>query len=517
MTKLVNILFITADQWRGDSLSALSHPTVKTPHLDALAADGVLFRNHFAQCAPCGPSRASLHTGMYMMNHRSVRNGVPLDARFTNIALEARKVGYDPALIGYTDTSVDPRARHPNDPALTTYAGVLPGFKQMVSGSNDKPNSAWCRYLAAKGYELPMGADDVRVPLSNYPGATERGPTFAPAFYKAEDSDTAFMTDRAIEFVAAPDGGPWFLHLSLERPHPPYVAPEPYNALYQLDDVPDFRRAPSAEEEAGQHPYAAYMVRQHLQREGLDPDGHPTDERAMRQLRATYYGLMTEVDHHVGRLITALRENGQYEATVIVFTSDHGDQLWDHWMLGKETYFDQSYHVPLIVRAPGPRADESRGRIVDAFTEHVDVMPTFLEWYGLDAPLQCDGESLGPFLRGETPAGWRQEVHWELDFRDILKGLPETELNIRLDECMLCVIRDSDYKYVHFAALPPLLFDLKKDPDELHDLAAEPSYRDKVLAYAQKMLSWRMVHGERTLTGIRLSDGGAFECPPSRR
>ena len=103
MSERINVLFITVDQWRGDCLSILGHPTLKTPHLVALAADGVLFRNHYAQCVPCGPSRASLLTGMYMMNHRSVRNGTPLDARFTNLALEARKLGYDPGLIGYTD------------------------------------------------------------------------------------------------------------------------------------------------------------------------------------------------------------------------------------------------------------------------------------------------------------------------------------------------------------------------------------------------------------------------------
>ena len=104
-----NVLFICADQWRGDCLSALGHPVVRTPNLDALARDGVLFRNHFGQCTPCGPSRISLLTGLYLMNHRSGRNGTPLDSRHTNIALEARKAGHEPALFGYTDSSVDPR------------------------------------------------------------------------------------------------------------------------------------------------------------------------------------------------------------------------------------------------------------------------------------------------------------------------------------------------------------------------------------------------------------------------
>ncbi len=105
----LNVLFITADQWRGDCLSSIGHPVVKTPNLDALAAEGVHFTRHYANTAPCGPSRASLHTGLYLQNHRSHANGTPLDARHTNWALEVKALGYDPVLFGYTDTSVDPR------------------------------------------------------------------------------------------------------------------------------------------------------------------------------------------------------------------------------------------------------------------------------------------------------------------------------------------------------------------------------------------------------------------------
>jgi arylsulfatase A-like enzyme len=110
MAAPLNILFITVDQWRGDCLSALGHPIVRTPHLDALAAEGVLFRRHFANAVPCGPSRASLHTGMYLQNHRSGTNGTPLDARHTNWAKELRAHGYDPVLVGYTDTAQDARS-----------------------------------------------------------------------------------------------------------------------------------------------------------------------------------------------------------------------------------------------------------------------------------------------------------------------------------------------------------------------------------------------------------------------
>ena len=105
------VLFITVDQWRGECLSVLGHPVVRTPHLDTLARDGTLFRRHYASCSPCGPSRASLLTGMYLMNHRSGRNGTPLDQRHTNLAWEVRRLGFDPTLFGYTDTSPDPRSR----------------------------------------------------------------------------------------------------------------------------------------------------------------------------------------------------------------------------------------------------------------------------------------------------------------------------------------------------------------------------------------------------------------------
>ncbi|MCB1040991.1 MAG: sulfatase-like hydrolase/transferase, partial [Acidimicrobiales bacterium] len=104
-----NVLYITVDQWRGDCLGVAGHPVVRTPTLDSLAARGVRFANHWSVTAPCGPSRASLHTGRYLMNHRSVNNGTPLDHEFDNIARIARRQGYDPTLFGYTDTSVDPR------------------------------------------------------------------------------------------------------------------------------------------------------------------------------------------------------------------------------------------------------------------------------------------------------------------------------------------------------------------------------------------------------------------------
>jgi arylsulfatase A-like enzyme len=515
MARPKSILLIVADQWRAECLSRLGHPVVQTPHLDALAAEGVLFRNHFAQCTMCGPSRASLFTGMYLQNHRSVTNGSPLDARHTNLALEMRKLGYDPTLIGYTDTSPDPRLYDPSDPVLTTYEGVLPGFTSLLGKIVDGSPLAWLHWLKERGYDVPKNPIEMFRPLPDYPGADERGVTFAPPRYTKDESDTAFQTEHALKFIRAQGDEPWFLHMSYCRPHPPYSVPEPYNRMYHPDQVPDFRRASTPDEEARQHPFLAYLLERNPKDRNWGAHTYLRDDRSMRQLRATYYGLMTEVDHHIGRMIACLKETRQYEDTLIVFVSDHGEQLWDHWMIGKGPHFDQCFHVPLIVRAPGCDMNPGRGSSIDCFTENIDIMPTLIDLFDRQIPLQCDGLSLRPFLEGRKPERWRTEAHWEIDFRDVESGQPEKALGIRLHECNLAVIRDEWYKYVHFAALPPLFYDLRKDSDELHNLAGDPVYAGLVLTYAQKMISWRMVNDERTLTGKKVGPGGVMERPRS--
>src|SRR5579863_5257087 len=150
-----NVLFITLDQWRGDCLSALGHPVLETPALDALSARGVLFANHWANAAPCGPSRACLYTGTYQHRNRSLLNGTPLDARFTNVGLIALSLRYDPVLFGYTDTSVDPRTVPAGDPRLFSYEGVLPGFTPIVNDPWETGGLEWGKWLADHGIDVP--------------------------------------------------------------------------------------------------------------------------------------------------------------------------------------------------------------------------------------------------------------------------------------------------------------------------------------------------------------------------
>ncbi|MFV2032862.1 MAG: sulfatase-like hydrolase/transferase, partial [Gammaproteobacteria bacterium] len=265
-------------------------------------------------------------------------------------------------------------------------------------------------------------------------------------------------------------------------------------SMYDPTDVPRPVRAATVEDEAAQHPYLGYYL--HNQRGwGIRYDHESKnnlklDDRDVLQARATYYGMMSEVDAHIGRLIAYLEEAGVYENTLIVFTSAHGEQLGDHWQFSKYGYFDQSFHVPLIVRTPGAGVKCARGRRVDAFTESVDIMPTILEYLGVAIPGQCDGVPLTPFCQGETPPDWREEAHWGFDFRNFNNSDGNIALGLKPDQCAVNVIRGQRYKYVHFKQLSPLLFDLERDPHEFENLAAQPEYRGLVLEHEQKMQAW---------------------------
>ncbi len=495
---MANVLFITVDQWRGECLGAAGHPIVQTPNLDRLAAEGVLFRRHYAQAAPCGPSRASIHTGQYLMNHRSALNGTPLDARFTNVALEVRAAGYDPVLFGYTDASPDPRQLAPDDPRLRSYEGVLPGYRAVV----DLPEHAraWGAWLREQGYDVPEDVTAMYRPVSDAPGA--------PVAFHAEHTEAAFLTGEMLAYLDEHGDEPWFAHVAYIRPHPPFVAPEPYASMYDPAVMPAPIRAETYEAEGAVHPLLAGAV--------AIPGIRLGDDLAeVAQTRATYFGMMTEVDAQVGRLLDGIRARGAWDDTLVILTSDHGEQLGDHWLTEKLGWFDQSYHIPFIVH--DPRAPAAFGSVIDdRFTENVDIMPTILDWLDLPVPVQCNGTSVLPLVRGETPTQWRDAAFWEWDFRDPIGGFAESALGLTMDQCALSCLRDEHGKYVHFTGLAPLFYDLDDDPEELVDRAADPAYAATVLGYAQRMLSRRMEYADQTLTGQIVTAAGLLDGRAAR-
>jgi arylsulfatase A-like enzyme len=511
-----NILLICADQWRFDCISALGHKNVKTPNIDALMGDAVTFTSHFTQCTPCGPSRTSLLTGMYLMNHRSGRNGTPFSARHTNLALEARKLGYEPVLFGYTDTTPDPTCLHPNDPALTAYdEGIMPGFKPALHLPEDM--EAWVAHLISLGYDLPKGRGEVFALKAGFEKPVDRGFRSIPARYKAEHSETAFLIDQFINWLRVPESKPWFAHLVFLRPHPPLIAPEPYNMSVHPRDVSVPHRAKSATVEGDQHPFLRHQLatsrKPNIYDEHNPIDLIDADELEIRQLRATYFGLVEEMDHHLGRVIDQLKKSGQYDNTLIILTSDHGEVLGDHYYWGKEIYFDASFRIPLIIRDPSAATAAARGNRVTEFTEAIDVMPTILSRLGAPLPRNCDGRSLMHFLHGEHLASWRDCAFFEHDFRSVRTLETEVALDIPSDACSYAVIRDRKFKYIHFAALPPLFFDIEHDPHEFKNLADDPKCRLTMLSYAQRLLSWRLLHQERQFTNMHVGEGGLVSRP----
>lgn len=496
-----NVLLITADQWRGDSLSAVGHPVVRTPHVDRLAGEGVLFERHYASAAPCSPARAGLYTGLYQMNHRVCRNGSPLDARFDNVALAARRAGYDATLFGYTDTAPDPRRLDPADPHLTTYEGVLPGFTVRQLLTEDEKQ--WLSWLRSRGHR-DARTRDVHLPRGAEPGTVTRNP---PA-YSAEETQSAFLAGELLRWVEEQDR-PWFAHVSFIRPHPPFVVPEPYNRLYEPQPASTFRRAPDRQAEMALHPWLAFDLPRQPQSSFIHGAKGPVSAWSaedIADIRAIYHGMITETDDQLGRIFEHLKTIGQWDNTIIIFTSDHAEMAGDHWSFGKGGFFEGSYHIPLVIR--DPRRKTGHGSRVQNFTSAADIFPTLLEDFGLQAANGLDGRSLIPFLEGRRPATWREAAFFEFDFRDVEKGAAEVHFGLRPEECNLAVLRGERYKYVHFNRLPPLLFDLEADPGELRNLAEDPAHLPIRLSFAEKLLSLRATHLDQTLALTTLTAQG---------
>jgi len=315
----LNLLLVTLDQFRGDCLSAAGHRVARTPNLDRLAASGVRFDRHYSQAAPCSPGRACLYTGTYQMNNRVVANGTPLDDRLDNLARAGRRAGLDPTLFGYTDQGVDPRVvRSPDDPRLSSYEGVLPGFTVGLDLSGE--HTSWIEWLRDLGYDVPSQGYGA---LATEPDRPE------------EVGVSAFLTNRYLDWLQRRDR-PWFAHLSYLRPHPPYAAAGRWASAFSPDDV-DMPLAPSP--------------RRHWFHEaalGLAQAATPTDEGALRRMRAQYYGMVGDVDAQLGRIRDALERLGQWQDTFVMVTSDHGEQLGDHGLMEKLGYFEDHYRVAAL-------------------------------------------------------------------------------------------------------------------------------------------------------------------------
>jgi arylsulfatase A-like enzyme len=481
-----NVLLIIADQFRADCVGAAGNPVIRTPHLDQLAAEGTLFTHAFVQTAPCGPSRMSIHTGRYLCSTRVVNNMTPLADAEENLAMYLRGAGYAPGLLGYNDYAVDPRTLPAGDPRTheLNYENVLPGYDWLYQHEYHSP--AYFAHLRARGYPEdlcgPAICEAYDVP-SGGPG--EHLPLHYPAKYREEDSEAQFLTSKTVEAIRERADAGWVLNVNYIKPHPPCICPAPYHEMYDPAAMPPPNRRP--EELEDPHPYYRLMHRK--------PQW--VEEGAWRESRACYYGMVSEIDACVGRLLQALKESGQYDHTLIVFTSDHGEYLGDHYLTDKGHFYDATMRVPMLVRDPSRAADATRGRRLRQFVESVDIAPTILEYLGVSVPELVQGRSMLGLVHGRLDTAGKPAAFLEYDFRHAFHN----GARVDPDECLLWVCRSARFKYAQFGleSMPPLLFDLETDPGEQHNLAHDASSAPAVAACAQQLLRWRMKHEDQRM------------------
>ena len=319
----VNVLFVTLDQLRGDCLSAAGHPVVATPHLDRLAAGGVRFASHYSQAAPCAPGRAALYTGHVPDDEpcggeRHTPRGPLRQRRPPRPRARLR-----PALFGYTDQGVDPATvGDAADPRLDTYEGVLPGFDPVLE--LDGRLTGWLARLEELGY----GTLDPDRALRTEPDRP------------AEHSVSAFLTDSLLAWIDRQDD-PWFAHASYWRPHPPYAAAGRWASRYDPADV----GVPLAPDPGS--------TRWCDVARSIELCRRPTTRRRWPGCGPSTSAWSPRSTTRWGGCSTTSEATGRAGDTLVVVTADHGEQLGDHGLVEKLGFYESSYAIPCLVRAPG--------------------------------------------------------------------------------------------------------------------------------------------------------------------
>lgn len=365
-----NVVFLLADDLRWDRLGCTGDRIIQTPHLDALAARGTLFRNHFVTTSICCVSRASILAGQYARRHK----------------------------INDFQTAFTPEAFAQTYPALLRSAGYRTGFIGKFGVGAKLPEKEFDFWQGFPGQGHYFGKD------------------------RAEHL-THRMGEQALEFLKGGDGGrPFCLSVSFKAPHCQDGAPREFppdsrdEKLYADAAIPlpataneeCFKLLPDFVQKS--------EARKRWQRRFATPEMY---QRTTRD----YYRLITGIDREVGRIVAALKESKQAERTVIVFTSDNGFALGDRGLAGKWFMYEESIRVPLLVADPRS-PEKERGRTVEAMTLNIDLAPTLLDYAGVAVPAAMQGKSLRPLARGETPP-WRTD--WFFEHLTLPKILPPSE------------------------------------------------------------------------------------------
>jgi arylsulfatase A-like enzyme len=405
-----NILFILTDDHRSDTLGALGNPHIHTPNLDALVRRGFAFDRSFCTTPICTPARAELLTGCTSFANHVPWFGMPINPELTLLPQAFHEAGYSTLHIGKWHND-----GHPRDKGYDLTSCVFP---------EDNLNDSRVHGHHMR-YQEPGGA--------------------------VSGHSTELFTDAAIRSLAdVPGDRPWFCYLAYFAPHDPHDAPEPFGTLYppgQMPLLPNYMP---------EHPFdnGDMVIRDELL------ENWPREQAAMRRYRARYYGMISHLDHHIGRLLGWLVAHDQLDNTIVALSGDQGLAIGSHGLLGKENMYDHSIASPLLYAGPGiPEGGRS-----SALVHHVDLFPTLCELTGIPRPASArDGFSLAPILRGEADKV-REAVFCEFYSPEQPGGpLRHTQRAVRTARWKLTWYPQID-RYQ--------LFDLQTDACELVDLLA---------------------------------------------
>lgn len=434
-----NFVFILADDMRPDCIHALGHPLIETPHLDALVHEGFVFNKAVAAYPICHVSRAEVLTGTC-----AFRNGV-----------------------GYRGTTIDPH--------LKTWAATLrdAGYHTCYSGKWHNDGTPTKRgYDETRGLFSSGGAGKAGTLMPDHAGRAATGYTgwtFKTNDGKVELSKGVGLTpdtdrhigDAVVELIQRKADQPFFLHVNFTSPHDPRIEPRGFEHKY------DSKSIALPKNFAPQHPF------DHGNQNGRDELllPKPLNEDELRAELATYYACISNVDAQVGRIVEALRASGQLDRTVIVFSSDQGLALGSHGLLGKQNLYEHTFRVPFIFQGPGIKP----GQRSDANCYLRDVFPTTCELAGIAIPSTVQSKSLMSLLQGGT-----QPVHPFVVgyFTDAQRG-----------------IRDGEWKLIRYPKLDKTqLFNLRADPDELHDVSSQPANAPTITRLRTQLDEWLLAH-----------------------
>ncbi len=439
-----NLLFIMADQLAFHALSWYGNRIVKTPHLDTLAAAGVVFDNAYCPSPLCAPSRYALMSGRLPAGIGAYDNAAEFAADIPTYAHYLRLAGFRTALSGKMHFC-GPDGLHGFEERLTT--DIYPADYGWFAD--------WDDFETRPSY------------YHNMSSVTQAGVCVRSNQLDFDDEVTFQASRFLYAHVRQDDPRPFALTVSFTHPHDPYATPQAYWDRYRHEDIP---MPTQGRDDVPQDPHALRL------RHVSNMDATPITDDQIRNARHAYYGNVSYVDDQIGRLLAVLEETGQAENTIIVFSGDHGDHLGERGLWYKMSWYEPSARVPMLVHAPGRLSP----RRVGAAVSTIDLLPTFLELVNdgarFETPCPLDGRSLLPHLQG---LGGHDEVIGEY--------LGEGAI------APLCMIRRERFKYVCSTPDPDQLFDLIDDPNERNNLAGNPAYEDVLAAFqAEAAARWDM-------------------------